>query len=236
MNKEEINTLTLKEYYMIIHDKTFQPYMNEKRQAFLITDKKLWDKEKIPETAPSQSSKFYQTEELLKLLYPLGFSSIVINNGEKEITINKTDIENDYYNPKLNANILLLRQSRKKEYLRNMGECNFIIPIKIDKRREKEAPIIHYAYATIPGKNECYYVIFSTLQEYKKWAEKINQNWEPLEININTLTRIRNQSPIVLNPLSDKLILPHDLLKKVSYYKKNNINHAANIKKKKKEG
>ena len=65
---------------------------------------------------------------------------------------------------------------------------------------------MHYVYATLK-KNMEFYVFFSTLAEFDKWNSQQRDEWKPLEIYMGDFKKIRKQNPIIINPLSDMLIL-----------------------------
>lgn len=225
MQKKDIDKLTLSEYFVIKSSKTNTVYMGPDRQAYLFSAESRNDANQFIKehegTYFDDKPAYYQSTNLLQELYPQGFSWVVINNNaDEKIEIVATDIPNDFFNARANANILLLRQSKKKQYLRNMAEETYITPVKIDKRKAKDVPLIHYAYATIPGRSEKFYLLFSTLQEFNKWNAEVGEKWDPLEANIKTFNQIRLQNPILVNPLSDKFVLSHDTLRKLAYSKK----------------
>lgn len=218
MTQQHIDLLTLKNYHLVISNITKLPYLNEKREAYLFASEKIFFEDLAKSTNTHlDDKKYYSATELCEMLYAIGALTILVfDEGEyAEIPIDTKIIKNDYYNSDLNYNLLSLKQTQEKKYLKALSKNKFIIPIYIDKRFPKQCTNSHYAYAILPGKTEKYYVLFSNLSEFYVWSEKNADKWKPLEINIRTLNNIRKKNPVIINPYGVKIILSHELLKKI---------------------
>lgn len=220
MDDKERNLLELGEYHILRSNKTKKPYIDENKQCYVIegiSDIKEMVKN-IPDTYYDKKSTLNQSIYCNEF-YSEGIEKIVFRPLKKEemvIDITKGDIKKRFYaNKDANFNLLLLTETSKKKYLRNLKSCSFITPVVLDPRQTKQYPKIHYCSAKIEEKT--YFILFSTLQEFDKWNEGQGNTWKPLEVHFKDIEKERKGNDVLVNPLSEKLIIAnkhiHEVLK-----------------------
>ena len=117
-----------------------------------------------------------------------------------------------YYNHETNGALNRVQQTSQKQYLTMLATGTFFTPVKIIPRSVGEYPYLHYSYATFKDPTP-YFLLFSTLQEFDRWNGLQDILWQPMEITIDKFGRILGKQPVLINPLSNKLILTHKLQK-----------------------
>ena len=215
MSSDEKNLLTIKEYYLIRSSITKKPYIDRNYSCYLFEAKSEADTfcKSIPNTYPDMA-KFYTQRIFGTEFYGYGIKNIKVKpiKADKTITIavSKEDAKKHYYAPKLTSNILRIKQTKEKAYLREIKDEIVLVPCQIEPRYEKNVPKIYYCLANIGNKD--YYVAFSALKEFNEWNNSNNCEWQPMGISLSKLKRIRKNSPIIINPETDALILTNDNL------------------------
>ena len=214
MTKSDNNILTLNEFYMIYSTVTKFPYMDENRAAFLFTtDYYAQSFVKSHEDTRIEKKRYYTAEELCTVLNKFGFVMIHLNLEGKDIeaVIDKNYVKRNFYNPELSANILLLKQTKKKIYMRKISKCFFIVPLQIDNGLE--VPKIKYAYATLPGIEGYFYLAFTDLTEYNLWVNKAKGKWGPVKMSFKDVMNICKKENMLINSMTLQVVLSHDMLR-----------------------
>ena len=188
MTQEQVNILTLKEYYMILSDITGKPYIDINFCCYMFDTKSEADVfAKSLSDASVKNSQYYRTKNLCTELFSFGIITIKVKEKNKDnftdIPIDKNDGKKVYYNPECNRYIYRLRQTKKKEYLRALKDVNFIAPLLIDIRKEAAYPGLHYSFAYL-NDDASYFLLFSTLQEFEEWKRSQMFDWKPMELNL----------------------------------------------------
>ena len=209
MEQELINLLTLTEYFLIKSEKTKKPYSDENGNCYLFevkSDAEAFAHKK--EDVKIENAKSYRMQFIAEL-YGHGIKGIKVKQRNKEykiIPVDKKATRRQYANPDASFNVMMLNQTRKKKYAKELKNVVFITPVLIDPRFIKRYPEMHYSYATFDG-NERFYVLFTSLKEFTEWNNDQEQDWKPVEMKLQKVGRIRKNSNILINPLSDKIIL-----------------------------
>lgn len=217
MDQKYINLLTLKSYYPIISDKTQKMYIDKEYKCYLFEVKTEGDVfcESLGNVHLDKSRIFKQTE-FCTGFYASGADAIYVKPANMDavtIPITADDLSKQYLNHNLNRAILRLRQTSEKQYLKMFKHEHFIAPAIIGERLKGSYPAIHYSFATA-NDDKKYFTLFSTLQDFDEWNEKKQENkWHPLEITLQKYERIRQKNPIVINPMTDRLILTDQQIK-----------------------
>lgn len=211
MTQDHVNLLTLKEFYMILSEKTQRPYLDINYACYLFDTKSEADVfAKSLDKCTVKNSQYYRAKILCTDLLTFGIKSIKIkekgNDSFVDIPINTKDGKNIYYNEACNRYLLRLKQTSQKKYLFKLKDVNFLAPILIDIRKKASYPGLHYSYAYL-NDDASYFLLFSTLKEFEEWQNSQLLNWKPMELNLKKFGRIRGSSPVLINPLSDKMIL-----------------------------
>lgn len=213
------NIIELKEYYIVKSSKTNKPYLDEYFNCYLYETTFEFD---------DFSKKFTDTyietkpEHLTPATYMIEFYSYGINNiivkqaNKKEIKIpleNDPDIKKQYYNRETNRNLLRLKQTGEKRYLRELKDKDFFVPLYIEERNPMEYTQIKYSYAYF-DKTSKYYLLFSTLQEFNNWNNEQNKKYQPLKMTLNSFEKIRKKNELLINPQTDKILLLNEQIKR----------------------
>ena len=111
-----------------------------------------------------------------------------------------------HYNGDAVKKILLLKETKKKKYLRAMCKDYFVAPMEIAPREYGTYPYIAHVIAS--GGKQKYVPLFSDLQEFSPWNEKMKNEFFPHAVTIEDLEEnMDGRIPIIINPESDRLIL-----------------------------
>lgn len=213
MTKDETNLLTLNKYFQIFSSDTKRLYIDKNFRCYLFQsdlEAKQFCDQLEGTYFNSNSPSYVKQGPFISQCYGLGIEQIRIKTVKNEkyidITVDKKDAKRQFYNPVTMRNILRLKQTKKNKYLKELAETLFISPILIDKREEGQYPVIHYSYGLLKD-GSINYLLFTTLQEFEKWNDTQKQNFWPNQTSLQELNKIRNNNPVLINPLSDQLIL-----------------------------
>lgn len=203
--------LTLRRYHLILSSFTHKPYLDKDFCCYMIEDPseaKAFTEKTVDTYYDEQA--YYKQINFCTEFYSYGISAIKVKTRQQTeyttIPVERLDAKKQYYNPEANRLILRLLETKQKQYLRDMKSVVFLSPVVLDPRHERQYPGIHYSYATT-NQTDKYYLLFSTMQEFDTWNAEQEKKCVPLEVDLDTFTRIRHQDPVIINPASDKLIL-----------------------------
>lgn len=210
MESTYINTLTLKEYHVIKSKKTSRPYVDINNGCYLFelrSEAENFTKQ-IKDTE-FDNARYLKQAVFCTEFYSYGIDEIHVKGArQKEIVIplSANDVARQFYNRETIRSLLRLKQTGKKQYLYELKNAFFISPVIIDPRPEKQYPIMHYSYASTTNKNT-YFILFTTIQEYNLWNKEQKESYKPLKIRLHQFRNIRKQNPVLINPMSDKIVL-----------------------------
>ena len=212
MEQNYINLLSINKFNVIMSARTKKPYMTDDGACFLYEINAEASKfcEKTPDTYV-EGPKILKQTEFCNGFYSLGIKKINVQTktGELvEIPLSKKDVPRGFYNPKCNFSTLMLKQTKKKKYLNDLKSRKFLTPARVDPRVSGKISVVHYCYAYLKDNKEKMFLLFSSLDEFNEWNEKKEKKmWKPLNIEFKNFDRIRKKNSVVINPLSDKVIL-----------------------------
>ena len=223
MKQEYINYLTLHEYFIIESEITGRPYIDKSFGCYLFELKS----EAEDFTKGIQNTRFTDAKTLTQAVfcneyYSYGIRKINVKLRERknmEIPLEKADARRSYFNHFTNGLINRLMETKQKKYLRELNGNTILVPIVIDERKPQSYPSMHYTYVKQKDEKK-YYVLFSSMQEFVKWNETQGFKFKPMEIEIEKFKRVRAGSPVITNPISDKLILTDEQLKTMEDFRK----------------
>lgn len=209
MEAKLMNLLTLQEYHLITSEKTSKPYVDQYGCCYLFYIRSDAEKfsSQIPGTKVENARSFRM--QFITELYGYGIKGIKLKQKDDKfelIPVEKADAKREYTNQLASLNTLLLKQTSKRKYMKELKEAVFLAPVLIDPRIEKRYPEMHYSYATFDG-NDKYYCLFTTLSEFSQWNITQEQDWKPVEMPLYKIGRIRKHNPVIINPTSDAVIL-----------------------------
>ncbi len=215
MTTEEISTLTTGyKLGFLMSKKTKKIYISEKAEVFLYEKKELVDDKFAKNDSLFFDKPSYHNQKVFADFYSLGVRIINVSTSKEKfrIPLKRSDVSSRFYNTNANFYLLQLKETLKKKYLKKFKTMDYIIPVEIKKRKKKEYPHVNYAYVTLKDKN--YTFIFTTLEEFERWKEEYElTELKPLKTNFKTLEKIRNKKPIMINPLTDRVILNEKQIK-----------------------
>ena len=210
MDQNNVNIFTLIAYHLIMSDITNKPYIDADNKCYLF-EAEAEAKEfcgRVEHTHYNKAQN-YNVLNASTEFYDDGIEIMCLKRKGKEVIevpVEYGDCKNCYMNPFTNRNILRLKQTAQKRYLRNLKEAAFLAPLNIEVRFPKQYPRLNYSYASFNG-TDIYYTLFTSLAEFNTWNASQNNIWKPMELNLLKFGRIRQTKPVIINPLSDKLIL-----------------------------
>lgn len=196
-----------KGYYIIMSQKTGKPYLTDDDHCKMFVsqiaaERFCMDKEGLFVEGPN----FTSNEDIMFSCKQAGALYLDI------CTDKKTDEKKIGYNPKkyfnrdLNAAIFHLKDTKRSVYLKQMGDCMFIIPCLVEKGHE-----IIYGAAQIG--DTLYTLAFSDLDEYNAWREA--DNYRPLELSFTELIRASAGREIIINISGYRYVLTRQKIDKV---------------------
>ena len=217
MNKEHVGILTLEQYHLLVSTRTNKPYIDDNGRCYLFYLKS--DAEKFINDMSDikiDNARLFGKQNIAEF-YAYGIREIRIKQKGGNIAIipiEKGDVRKDYTNHLASFSVTMLKQTSKKKYLTALKGAVFLAPILIDPRAEKRYPEMHYSYATSDG-NDRYYCLFTTLKEFNSWNKEQAQDWKPVEMPLYKVGRIRADKPIIINPLTDGIIITDKQIQEV---------------------
>lgn len=191
--------------------------MDEDRACyFLETNMEAEKQKKMHPGTAIADPKTYTPKQYCTDLYAIGIDTIHVIKGRKkyDAVIEEKDCAGQFYNHKAEGALHLFIQTGKAKYLRELAACRLLVPVQINPRRRKHAPVLHYSYAASKSGRE-FYIVFTTIQEFEAWNEKQEQKSSPLETDLHKMSVIRKGMDLIINPLSFKLVLSDGFLKKL---------------------
>lgn len=217
MTQEEKNLIQLSKFTIIKDKRTSKPHLDHDFSCLLYelyTDADAYVNRKENKDLYIENSDIY-TPEKISAIYAEGVQELTLilkDKSQKKIKIGPDDLISGFYNNKANGIILLLKQTLEKQYLRMMKDIRIFAPVYIKSRFPKRYPEIHYSYAKFNEK-DAFYVLFTTLQEYEEWVKTQDEKIQLMETTFVGYKNIYKNNSIIINPLSDKLILNKSHLK-----------------------
>ncbi len=224
MDKENLQKLTSTEYYVILSNNTGLPYLNELSNcvlfdAYYFAEAYTTEERKKINSIDTFSIKEKEKIEISKFLpemYALGASNIEIHQKE-EISIipimeddAKRNKKNMLFNTFSSRYIIKAQEFHRVRDLRALKHQKFYAAAYIAERKKGEYPQILYCYAECCSNK--FFVFFTSLDNFEKWKASQSEEYFPLEVNIQTLNRIRKDTQIVVNPLENKFFLSKKML------------------------
>jgi hypothetical protein len=215
MEQEYMHLLMSKDYIPILSKRTGNMYIDPNFTCYLFEapmDAGAFVDE-IQDTVKGDAKSFSPLEFLTRF-YSFGIKAIYLKErGKQEVVIplRSEDAKKQFMNPKAYGLLLRLKETGKKKYLREMKTAVMLLPVKLDPREKFQFPAMHYCYSELKS-GVRYYVLFVTLQEFSRWAEKVPGEWKPLAVTFRMMERVRDGSPVIINPLNDKVILTDEQL------------------------
>lgn len=224
MTREETNALTLCKYHQILSCATDRLYIDDSYSCYLFQAGVEADdfcakaKARNISLYRSESPEFLQQRSFISLCYGMGIDTIHTKTSKeekyKDIKVVPDDAKKQFYNPETVRNIIFLKQTHKKKYLRAISDSQLISPVLLDDRKAGEYPAIHYSYAAFDEKT--HYLLFTTLQEFNAWNSQQKESFFPNGTTLRSLNLVRDNNPVLINPLSDRLVLTHELVMAVT--------------------
>lgn len=213
-----------KQTFLISSGKTGGPYVTEKRESHLFDSEAYANvfAEQNPNTFPT-GPVYGDEKSLMRDCYAAGAETVVVHRkSEQESKEIPEDIMGtEYCLHDLAAAVSMLKQTKKKKYLKDMAETGIIVPVKIEN--EEDIVSIVYSAARTMDETETAYVAFSSLEEYRLWAARV-EGFTPLEVRFRKLCRIAGRYGILINPYGNRLFLKPETLEFIR--KQNKTPHA----------
>lgn len=221
---KRISALTVRPYFTILSEVTDDIFVDTAGHAHAIEDSIEADNfiKDFAGVKKSDTSAPVQREHMSKA-YGRGADVFEFKTRGKDpvgLTLDRRDTKRQFYNRDFSRLITLYMETSRKQFLRDMYNTWFLIPVLIDPRQEGNLPVVHYTYAVVD--TEEMMVIFSTLQQFNEWNGTQNGQWSPLKMNFNELNEIREGKPVLVNPMHEQMILTLEMLKLVKEGAKKN--------------
>lgn len=215
-----LNVLSIKQHITIMSEKTKLPYITNKGECFVVESKAEAEgvMQKLPHTYLSDPHMMRQLE-VLSEFWGYGIEAIFVKEkGSDYAKMELSEIKargsrNAAYNHETCKVLNLLLETGEAEYLRTLSRLPFYAVASVSKRIPERSQSVRYVFAKTSDLKS-YYVFFSTLSEFNEWNKSQNNGWSPLSTTFRDFATIRKDDNIVVNPLSQRLILQNYMLKK----------------------
>lgn len=219
--------LTTKKFYPVFSSATKNIYIDKDGCGFIFTAKKEAE-EYINALGKDKAyvdmnPKTVSYRKDVKEYYCLGMKTLKIKCRENDDFIDlalRSSIAKGYVNAALEFNVTRLKETSLKKYLSAMKDNRFLVPVYLPERKKKEYPKVFYCHAVLSDKDNDKreaLVLFSTMDEFDIWNTDMKKHKKkiffPLEISATRTEKVRNGSDIIINPLSDKLLITDKQLK-----------------------
>ena len=201
--------------YVAIYNKTGRPYIDTARNAYIfLKEEEAINFKQAHEGIEIEGPRYYKYNDICSTCFSAGAVFIKVrgisNNREENIELTKIE-KRKYYNSELNKNLNLLHETKKKEYLLDIINNVFIVPVKINNESNSDI-IIEYSQATIKGIP--YFLAFSDVDEYTLWSSKV-EGYKPLEISYRELVNLCHGDDCIINLFGSRYILTQEKIAKI---------------------
>ncbi len=222
MDDKAHNYISLNKFFRIKTKATKKTYIDEEIRCYLTDTMKEADdiiarlKTIGVETYRENAPESFQKKEYCGLFYEYGITTLWVKFAKEKdariYEIEKDDVPPGVaYNEDTCADINRLFSTSKLKYLRSLKNEPLFCPVIIDPRFKKQYPTIRYGKAMIKGKE--HFIMFSDLKSFDEWNETQDLKWSPFKTSIFSFQDIRKAESIIINPMSEKLILNNQTIK-----------------------
>lgn len=190
---------------------TGAPYIDPNSAAHAYLSEEAAKKADIPEAGYKRITG--TPYELYYLCYKAGAHTLTwhTNTVTQTDALREQDIPIEYYNHALCNVLARIKEFRKKSDMYLLGNCEFLVPAKI----EKSPSLVQVIYGIAQRSQEdteWLYLAFSTLEEYELWRsgqpEEEAGRWNPLRLRFSSLREVCGRHGILLNPSGNRLVIP----------------------------
>lgn len=216
---ESDSNLLLGNYYTVNSKKTGKPYVDSKRRVYIFDN--TMDARNFMDTNPEvvlNDGETIKQRQFVTAIYDMGAKYIAVKRGIADefsvIEIELEDCLKNYYNPQASYSAIRFKQTSDLKYLHNFNNCTFLCPTYIERRHYQMFGKTNYACARTKS-NQIFYLLFTSMAEFNKWNESQGNKFKPLEVDILKEERIRKGGSVLINPLSDKIIIKDERIKEI---------------------
>ncbi len=222
MESDKFEVLYNKDLYPIYSAITNHIHMDDKRRTILFdnvdnatryVEKKNTAKKKAFFVGSAVQYTPENVQKYISRLYGQGATMIVLSIDAEDkpriIPIDVQDVIPSQYNPVVMFNILKLKHTSERKYLSDLKNCMLIAAVKLTKRDFRGYPKVQYVFGAAPGEKNSkrYFFLFTTMKEFTAWNKTQNYAYEPCEVEIRRFEAIKKKNPVLINPISDQLVL-----------------------------
>lgn len=185
---------------------TKKPYIGSEREGyiFLHADSVMRFKDAAKDTATISPLTTKQYEDYVKELIPMGFQKLICDmDYEHPIPLTT---HGSAKNTKTPAGLLLFAETKRIEHFKYALDGTSIVPAGVIENK--------LTYATAQNKGKSFTLVFSTIEEYKKWenaAKGVSENYAPLEMRTKAIVRVSGNTPVIFDIASTGIILSETL-------------------------
>lgn len=221
MDREYLKLLADTKYYVLYSERTKKPFIDKNGNTYAFQIKREADEfiKLLPVPCYIKEPITLEQNKQIVDFYAMGSGNLRIRKGGedfKDIPIRANDVPRTiYYNPELNFDIELLKETSEKQYMDALNRDFFFIPVALPDRSLGSFPVIYYVDAFLKS-GQHYVVLFSTVDEFNKWNEIYNKNCVSLKVKMEKIKKIVKDRDVIINPMSDKLFLLNTQLKDIN--------------------
>lgn len=212
--------------YMITSNYTNKVYIDSQRNVYAFESKA--DAENFIEGMDAVSVRdgnVFSRFTLMTTMFAYGVKYIKVMplNQEKftDIPVEVVKKDKKYHNPEANYHVLFFRQNQNnprvmQQEMIALYDKEFIIPTRIEQADLKTCPNIRYS--TVNTGDKIFYCLFSDLKSFNYWNDNIQGGFQPVQTTFEKLYGLRRDSGVVINPLTEKVIITGEQLDAIGKY------------------
>ena len=207
-------TLQNNDYFLIYSTKSGMPYLGEDRCIYCFELRSEGAEfVKNHENTELGDECVRLSKSIINTLFENGADGISAKAKDIEecsIKLTENDFKGRFHNRETVRNLILLKQTGEKRYLRALRKNRFFMPVLIEKRERCGYQRTHYCQALKDEQRTC--LIFADIRDFEEWKKSRNENWDAVSITISEAVNMIDTGQL---NIYGYLILNKDMIKKM---------------------
>ena len=174
------------DYYLIYSSKSGMPYLSEDKciYCFELRSEGMQFVENHENT--EMGDEYVKlSNSIINALFENGADGIRVKpkgTGELFIELKEEYFKGRFHNRDTVRNLILLKQTGEKRYLRALKAGFFYMPVLIEKRKRCSYQRTHYCQAVKDEQKTC--LLFADIRDFEEWKKDRNEEWNAVSITI----------------------------------------------------
>ena len=207
-------TLQKKDYFLIYSTKSEMPYISEDNCIYCFELRSEGSQfVEVHENTEMGDERVSLTKNIINTLFENGADGIKIKAKEVEelsMELSGNDFKGRFHNRETVRNLMLLKQTGEKRYLRALRKNRFFMPVLIEKRERCGYQQTHYCQAVKDEQKTC--LLFADIRDFEEWKRDRSENWDVVSITISEAVNMIDTGQL---NIYGYLILNKNMIKKM---------------------